>query len=371
MKITQVRSVQVRPPLREPIGVGSWVNTGREFVLVWVDTDEGVTGLGVTYGGYFPGQSETLSRIIRDLLAPLVIGEDPRSCEHLWEKMFRGQLMLSRRGAWVWAISAIDIALWDIKAKLAGEPLARLLGGYREVVPAYGTCGYYRSGWTLKDLASEIERHVAAGLQAIKLKVGALEPKADAERVRVAREVLGPDRKLAIDANNGWKDLATAIRAVRLMEKYDLWWVEEPLGLDDFRGAAKLADAIDPPIANGEQAVTRWDHRELVQQGAAEILQLDATMAGGISEWMRSAHMAQAFDMPVVPVWFHNLHIHLAAAVPHCLTVEYFLPSEGTFPFENLLKEPLPLMNGHLRVPDVPGHGMVFDEKKINEFRIN
>jgi D-arabinonate dehydratase len=371
MTITEIRAVAVKPPLRQPIGVGSWVNTGREFVLVWVETDDGITGLGVTYGGYFSGQSHTLCQIVIDQLAPLVVGEDPRRCEYLWEKMYRKQLMLSRRGAWMWAISAIDVALWDIKAKAADEPLARLLGGCREQLPAYATCGYYRPGWTLRDLADEIERHLAAGLNAIKLKVGALEPKADTERVRVAREVLGPDRKLAVDANNGWNDLGTAVRAVRLMERYDLWWVEEPLQLDDLRGAAKLADAVDPLIANGEQAVTRWEHRDLMQQGAAEILQLDATMAGGVSECMRSAHTAQAFDLPVVPVWFHNLHIHLAATVPHCLTVEYFLPSEGIFPFETLLEEPLPLVNGNLRVPNRPGHGMIFNQQKVTQFQIS
>jgi len=370
MKITQVRSVHVRPPIPTPIGVGSWVNTGREFVLLWVDTDEGITGAGFTYGGYSPGQAKILSDILNDLLAPLVIGEDPRRTEYLWEKMYRQQLMLSRRGAWVWALSAMDIAFWDIKAKAAGEPLARLLGGCLDELPAYGTCGYYRDGWTLVDLRKEIERHVAAGLDAVKLKVGALDPHDDAERVRVAREVLGPKRRLAVDANNGWKDHMTALRAVRLMEEYDLWWVEEPIALDDFAGAAKLAEAIDPPLVNGEQAVTRWDHRELLRQGAAEILQLDATMAGGISEWMRSAHTAQTFDTPVVPVWFHNLHIHLAAAVPNCLTVEYFLPSEGTFPFEELLEEPLPLHKGSIRVPDRPGHGIAFDAAKVAKYRM-
>jgi D-arabinonate dehydratase len=365
MRITQVRCTRVAMPLEKPLGVGSWWTFVREFVLVWVETGAGVVGHGFTYGGASPNAGRVAEVAIQDLIAPILIGEDPRDVERLWWKMYGAFNVLGRKGLYVWALSALDIALWDIKAKLAGEPLHRYLGGARSEVMAYATGGYYRPNEGLVELAREMERYREAGFLAVKLKLGQLPPQKDAERVRVCRDALGPDIKLAVDANHAWSTPHQAIQAIRLMEPYDLWFVEEPVGPDNFSGAAAIARAVDVPIMNGEPSVTHWDLREVLNQGACDILQIDATVVGGVTEWMKGAHLAECFDVPVKPVWFADLHIQLAAAVRHAIAVEYHLPSEQTLRFADLLAHPLEFTRGMLTAPDRSGNGIVFDEKAV------
>jgi len=358
-------------PLPKPLGVGSWWNQRREFVLVRVEAGDGATGLGFTYGGFMPGQGRMAEVIVDELVRPLILGEDPRDVERLWSKMYSTYAVMARKGVYVWAMSAVDIALWDLKAKAAGEPLWRLLGGARRQLLAYATGGYYRPGEGLDELAAEMQRYREAGLRAVKLKLGQLEPRADAERVRICREVLGPDVKLAVDANNAWKTAADAIRAIRRFEAYDLWFVEEPVGADNMAAAAQVVARVDVPIVNGEPSVTRWDLRDLVEKRACDILQIDATTVGGISEWIKGAHMAECFDVPIVPVWFADLSVHLAAAVPHAIAVEYHVPAEETFQFAPLLREPLQVVNGMASPPDRPGLGIEFDEAVVERQRVS
>jgi D-arabinonate dehydratase len=368
MRITDIRCTRVALPLPKPLGVGSWWNQCREFILAWVETDAGIVGNGFCYGGFMPGQGKMHEVIMKELIRPILIGEDPRDVERLWAKMYTTYTVMARKGVFVWALSAIDLALWDIKAKALREPLWRLLGGARNEVLAYATGGYYRPNEGLDELAEEMGRYRAAGIRAVKLKLGQLSPRADAERVKVCREVLGDDIKLAIDANNAWKTSAEAIQAIRHFEPYDLWFVEEPVGADNLSAAADLVARLDVPIANGEPAVTRWDLRDLVQNRACDILQIDATAVGGITEWIKGAHMAECFDLPVVPVWFADLSIHLATAVPHAIAVEYHVPEESTFRFSDLLLNPLKLVDGMACAPNRDGIGIEYDDDKIKEF---
>jgi D-arabinonate dehydratase len=370
MKITDVQSVVLSIPLQVPTAFATTLVTAREYVIAWVETDEGPRGLGFTIGGRYGGEGHLIHTAIQHNLKHLIIGEDPIGIERVWERMFQTTLLMGRRGAVIRAISALDIALWDIVAKVAGMPLYHLLGGYRDQVPAYASGGYYREGKGLDGLAAEMERYMDMGFTSVKMKIGRLDPRQDAERVRVAREVVGPEVRLAVDANNAWSDAASAIRAGRLLEEYDIWWLEEPVMPDNIPASAEVAAALDVPVATGEVEATRWGFRELLERRAADILQPDATVAGGITEWMKVAHMAAGWDIPIAPHWMANLHVHLLAAVPNGLTVEFFVLEEDVLNFERIVREPLQPEKGMIEVPQRPGHGVELDQQAVARFRI-
>jgi D-arabinonate dehydratase len=370
MKITDVQSSVISIPLEQPTAFATTLVTAREYVLAWVETDEGVRGLGFTVGGRYPGEGHLIHTAIQHNLKRLVVGEDPYAVERLWERMFQTTLLMGRRGAVIRAISALDIAMWDIIAKAAGQPLYRLLGGYRDRVPAYASGGYYREGKGLDGLAAEMRRYADMGFTSVKMKIGRADPRHDAERVRAAREALGPDARLAVDANNAWPDAASAIRAARMLEPYDVWWLEEPVMPDNIPASAQVAAALDMPVATGEIEATRWGFRALLDARAADILQADATVAGGVTEWMKIAHMAAAWDTPVAPHWMANIHVHLLAAVPNGLTVEFFVLEEDVFNFERVVRERLMPENGTIAVPGRPGHGVELDDEAVARYRI-
>jgi D-arabinonate dehydratase len=356
--------------LQEPTAFATTLVTAREYVIAWVETDEGPRGLGFTVRGRYPGEGPLIHTAIQHNLKHLIIGENPFAVERLWERMFQTTILMGRRGAVIRAISALDIALWDIIAKDAGRPLYQLLGGYRDQVPAYASGGYYREGKGLDGLASEMERYMEMGFTSVKMKIGRVDPRQDAERVRVARETVGPDVRLAVDANNAWSDAANAIRAARMLEDYDIWWFEEPVFPDNVPASAEVAAALDMPVATGEIEATRWGFRDLLERRAADILQPDATVAGGISEWMKIAHMAAGWDIPIAPHWMANIHVHLLGAVPNGLTVEFFVLEEDVLNFERIVREPLQPVEGLIQVPQRPGHGVELDDEAVAHYRI-
>ena len=369
VKITGIRTAHVQLPLSKPLGVGAWWNELREFVLVWIDTDAGHVGTGLTFGGYFRGQGRVTDLVIKEYLTPQLVGEDPRDTERLWNKMYRRCLMQSRKGVMVWGISALDIALWDIKAKLAGMPLWQLLGGAHHSLPAYATGGYYRPDEGLDELAAEVERYKSRGIDSMKLKLGHLAPHEDAERMRICREVLGPRGRIAVDANNAWPTAHDALRAVRMLEKYDLWFIEEPLAPDDLNGAAHLAKVLDTPIVNGEVAVTRMDLRDLVEKQAADILQFDALMVGGITQALKGVHLAECHDMQFIPAWIADLHLNLALCSNSGFVIEWHVPEEKTLQLTELIAEPAEFRDGRIFGHRRPGHGIEFRSELVERYR--
>jgi L-alanine-DL-glutamate epimerase-like enolase superfamily enzyme len=271
------------------------------------------------------------------------------------------------------SIAAIDLALWDALGKLHGEPLYRLLGAFRDEVPAYASGGYYRPDLDpLAEIEGELGRYVERGFVDFKIKVGGRSIAEDAARVRRAREVIGPSARLALDANNAYNDVATAIRAAEAFAPYDVWWFEEPTYPDSLPNSARIAAAVSMPVATGEIEATRWGFRDIIAADAAQILQPDAVVLGGISEWMKVAHLAAAHDFPVAPHWNANVHAHLVAAVPNGLTVEYFHLDEDIYNFERLIdpEDRLVVAQGTIRVPDRPGIGVVLNPKLVDAFRV-
>jgi D-arabinonate dehydratase len=368
MGIRSVESAVVAVPLREPTAFARAVVTAREYVVVAVEDSDGAVGVGFAVGGRVPGDGAVIRAAVEHC-ASLVIGDDIAPAR-LWTKLYDAAILLGRRGAVIRAISAIDIACWDLLGRRAGLSLCRMLGGNRREVPCYASGGYYREGKGLEGLAAELGRYADNGFTSFKIKVGRLDPRDDAERVRVARETVGPTAQLALDANNAWRDAGSAIAALRRFEPYDPWWIEEPVSPDALAAGRAIAAALDTPVATGEIEATRWGFKALLDADAADLVQPDATVAGGITEWLRIANLASAYDRQVAPHWMANLHVQLVAAVDNGLTVEYFDPREDVFNFERLVAEPLEVRAGTLLRPDRPGHGVVFDERAIERWTV-
>jgi L-alanine-DL-glutamate epimerase-like enolase superfamily enzyme len=270
------------------------------------------------------------------------------------------------------AIGAVDIALWDRNARAAGIPLYSYLGAHAERsagVPAYASGGYYIEGKTVDGLAEEVAGHVEAGFSAVKIKVGRLSARDDAARVEAARAAIGPDVLLMLDANNAWRDLPSALEHVRRYEEFDPYWIEEPFTPDDIHSHARLAERTSITVATGEVEAGRWRHLELLRSGAAGILQTDAAVCGGITEWRRIAHAASCFGVSMSPHWFHDLHVHLVAASDNGEFVELFV-DDSVLNFRYLLDRQLEAVGGRLPLPTEPGLGFEFDDDAVAKFAL-
>jgi len=373
----RVRAQAVSIPLEQPTRISTRVLGARDFVIVTVEPDSGdEVGLGYTYAGTSGGS--IVAEIITSLLAPVVVDCGKDDIVGTWEAMFQETLLIGRRGAVIRAMSAVDIALWDLAAKRAGVPLAVLLGGSMRDVPAYASGGYYRQdsqGWAAA-VTREISANRAVGFTDHKIKVGGLSVAEDALRVAAAVEAMEGTGRLALDANNAYRTAAEAMTAAEAFEAaagdIGLWWFEEPLSMEDVQGLARVRDRIRTPVATGEIAQTRHEFRPLIANDAADILQPDAGVLGGVTEYMRVVRAAETFAVPVAPHWHANLHVHLAAASTTCLTVEHFTLDKDIYNFERLLvpQSRLEVAGGLAKVPDRPGIGLDFDADAVKAFEI-
>ena len=363
MKVTDVRMETYRWQREKPIRNGRYVYAQAGLNVIKIETDEGVTGVGLGGG---VTESEGIGRSITEHLKQVVIGQDPFDTERIWDDMWQPKLV-GRRGITTRVISAIDIALWDVKGKASNMPVYKMLGGYTDSVPVYIAGGYYEEGKGLEELAAEMEDSVALGASAIKMKIGGVSIKEDVERVRVVREAVGPDVKLMVDANCAYR-VYEAIDIARKMEEYNIFWFEEPINPDDYRGHQLVSQATLIPIATGENEYTRYGFRDLIENRCAAILQPDALIMGGITEFMKVAAMAQAHDLPIAPHGDQNVHVHLVAAIPNGLTVEYYRGSTEPM-WDKMFKETLMVDNGNLSPPNRPGLGIEINEEALAPYR--
>jgi L-alanine-DL-glutamate epimerase-like enolase superfamily enzyme len=362
--IERVEAIALDIPLRRPVSFSTRRLTSRRFAIVRIHASDGAVGVGYSYGGQLIAAAVDLE------LGPQLIGRRSGEIDAIWHDLYQESLLLGRRGVTLRALSAIDIALWDLLGKQLDVTVAQLLGASRTTVPAYFSGGYYRDGEGLEAVAAEAERAVTSGFSSMKIKVGGRPLSEDVERTRLAREVLGSDRRLALDANNAWGDVATALPAIARFAEHEPWWVEEPLAPDNVSGHAELTRRTSVPIATGEIEATRWGFASLVTAGAADVLQPDACVCGGISEWVKIAHLAAAHSLPVAPHWNADVHVHLAAASSNCLAVEWFDVNEDVYNFDLVLAEHLTARGGELEVPARPGIGLVVDEEALNRYRV-
>ena len=388
MKITNIKATWLRYQIPESGQHTS--DFGRlttfDMTLVRIDTDAGLTGYGEGKAAVgSAGVNAPVVAVINEELRPLLVGQDPRDITGLWERMYngvrnnyavkRGRAFpeLGRRGLRISAISGVDMALWDILGKTLGVPVYQLLGGRsRERVSGYADGGWADAAHIGEQLLNTIK---PVGFSAVKMRVGAMDGEVETsiERVRAAREALGPTVRLMVDAH-GTFDPRSARRFARGVEDCNLSWFEEPTSADDIRGMAEVRSATDIPIAAGESLFTRFDFRDLIEARAVDILQPDPAIAGGITEVVRIAALASAHQLTLAPhLWGSALlfasGLHLAAALPNCVTLEY---SMGFNPMlRELVKEDFVINNGEVEIPDRPGLGFTVNEDFVERYAVS
>ena len=343
--------------------------SARDYCLVKVRSTQGVEGIGFCYAGSTAGNIVKVA--VEELLAPKLIGQESLRVEGLWQDLYSESLLQGRAGAVMRAISILDTALWDLNARSAKLPLHIYLGAnVTGQVPAYASGGYYLAGKTPKMLGQEMAAYVKAGFKAVKMKVGRLSPKEEEVRIRAAREAIGPDIHLMLDANNAWSDVPTALTYMKRYEPYDPYWIEEPFGPDEMDMHALLAQLTPVVVATGEIAYGRWYHKELLDKRGAEIIQTDACVCGGITEWKRIAALAAGYGVTVCPHWFHDVHAPLVAATPNARYVEFF-PDDQVLNFRRLIDRQLQHKDGNLILHNTPGLGFGFDEKAVKKYALD
>jgi L-talarate/galactarate dehydratase len=354
----RLRSVALQ--LKTPISDAK-VLTGRQrpmteiaILFCEVESREGHRGLGISYSKRAGGPAQFAHA--REI-APALLGEDPSDIAKAWDRLAWAGASAGRSGLAVQAIGAFDVALWDLKARRAGLPLAKLLGAQRESVACYNTSGGFLHT-PLEELLTNVERSRASGIGGIKLKVGQPDWAEDIRRVSRVREHLGDDVPLMVDANQQW-DRPTALRMGRIFERFNLVWIEEPLDCMDAAGHAALAAALDTPVATGEMLTSVSEHWDFIRQGGADILMPDAPRVGGITPFLKVTTLAEFAGLTIAPHFAMELHIHLAAALQREPWVEHFEWLEPLF------NERLDVTDGRMLVPTRPGLGLTLSEQAL------
>lgn len=359
MTITAVRSRVVNVPIKKQVVSRVGIFPSMWFLLVDVETDAGITGS--TYLWAFNANGAAALQNVLQELAEVVVGENPFYTTRMWQKMWRCITQWGHKGLTLIAMAGIDTAAWDIVGKATGQPLAHLLGAARDRVPAYASEGLWLTG-DLSALALETEELLNAGFRAMKLRLGRARMQDDLEAVQVVRQVVGPDVTLMVDANQGW-DVNYTIRIGRKLESFDLYWIEEPIAHDDLVGHAQIAAALDTPIASGENLYSPQGFRDAIEQRAFDILMPDLNRIGGVTGWMRTAALAEAWNLPLCSHLFPEASIHLTAASATTCFLEH-MPWAS-----ELFQERLELVDGDILVPNRPGIGFTWDEAAIKRFQ--
>ncbi|MED5580120.1 MAG: mandelate racemase/muconate lactonizing enzyme family protein [Nitrospinota bacterium] len=357
--IEDLEVIPLQVPLKKIFQSSLGVYTHLDVVVVKMETKYGPQGIGVTTG--LGGAAGTaIVPYIKNELSPLVIGEDALSPELIWAKMWGPNKARMRGGMGLHALSCVDIACWDVLAKAAGQPINRLLGGFKQSIPVYGSGGWH----TLSDeeLLEEAEETVSLGCTAYKLKIGT---NRDEDRISFLREKMGEDFILFADANQKY-NVREAIEVSNMLAEYGVAWFEEPVIADSVDDLAALAKVSMVPLAVGENSYMRWGFRELCEKRAVGFLQPDVGRCGGITEFRKIANLADAFNISLSCHLVHEISVSLIGASPSGYMAEYmdfFKPEDITQDFS--------VKNGKIAVPDVPGHGFEFTDNALKNYRID
>jgi L-alanine-DL-glutamate epimerase-like enolase superfamily enzyme len=356
--IRHVKLSTARLPLAVPISDAK-VFTGRQkpmtevvFLFAEITTELGHSGVGFSYSKRAGGPAQYAHA--KEVAAGL-IGEDPNDIGRIYTKLLWAGASVGRSGVATQALAAVDIALYDLKAKRAGLPLAKLLGSFRDSVQTYNTSGGFLNA-TLDEVKARATQSIEEGIGGIKIKVGLPDSKEDLRRVAGIREHIGWDVPVMVDANQQW-ERATALRMGRQLEEFNLVWIEEPLDAYDFEGHAQLAQVLDTPIATGEMLASVAEHKGLIRANGCDIIQPDAPRVGGITQFLRLAALADERGLGLAPHFAMEIHLHLAAAYPREPWVEHFDWLDPLF------NERLETKDGRMIVPDRPGLGITLSDQ--------
>ena len=372
MKVVSLQVHILRAPdTGRPHWVSHFIVPKANEILVRVQTDEGVEGIGIATS-YTP--IEAAIHAVKTGIADQIVGADPLAPEALYQKLFALTWQrLSNEKKWtreaiIRISAAVDIALWDIVGKVAKLPLYRLFGGYRNAVPCYVTCAYYRDGKTLSELKDEMQMLKAQGHTGFKAKAGGLPLAEDMARLELVREVIGDRNDLMVDVNRGW-DLATAIEGARLMEPLNPRWLEEPVRwADDRRELKLLAQKTRIPLSAGESELTSYGCRALLEEHAIQILQFDCTMMGGFTEGRKLSALCEFHHVQVAPHHDCFIHAHIVGATPAGVIVESFTDPERDPLQAELFEDPPKIAKGMLTLKEAPGLGLTLSEKALKKF---
>jgi len=370
MKITNVEAIVLSLPEKRERTDGT-----QDMLLVKVTTDSGIVGYGEVDSSPLVAKSvidAPVSHTISRGLRHLVIGQDPFAYEYLWDRMYQGCLYHGRRGAAIQAMSGIDLALWDIMGKALGMPVYKLLGGgFRKEVRAYASALF---GDDLAHTSDKVKRYVDDGFTAVKMGWEPMgrDPDYDVQLVKTMREAAGPKVDVLVDAGLCW-DAKTAIRMARRFEDYDIFWLEEPLHPDNLEGYRRLSEAASVRIAAGEEESSRASFVDLMDRGKIDVVQVDVTRVGGLTEAKKIAYLAHDRGLPCVNHSFTTdiniaASLHLLASIPNAPLLE-FCAEESPLRTQ-LAREPIQVLDGMVRVPEGPGLGVELNEEVIERYRV-
>ncbi|MFD2611455.1 mandelate racemase/muconate lactonizing enzyme family protein [Paenibacillus gansuensis] len=358
--IVDVITEYYRIPLPELMGDAKHgIHTHFELPVVKIILENGCEGVGYTYTGGVGGRA--VCNMIEHDLKPFLIGKDASRVEHLWEEMNWKIHYVGRGGIASFAISAIDIALWDLRAKKAGEPLWKLLGGANSSTKAYA--GAIDLNFPMEKLLTNIKGYIENGFSAVKIKLGQERLEEDIERVAAVRELIGPDVVFMVDANMKWS-IETAVKAAKQLRQFDILWLEEPTIPEDYHGYSRISKEGGLAIAAGENLHTIYEFQNMISRGNIDFPQPDASNIGGITGWLKVAQLAYAHNLPVCTHGMQELHVSLMSAMPHASYLEVH-----SFPIDRYTARPLVIENGRAVAPDEPGSGVQFRWDLLASFK--
>jgi D-arabinonate dehydratase len=369
MRIQSIEAIPIEIPLTRNFGGSTYTVLKRSSVITRVRTDGGL--VSEVYNGDNREHGRELTRLIDERLAPRIKGASLFEGERIWEDLFALTHASRDRKLLLEAIACVDCALWDLVGKALGKSVCALLGGYRSRLPIISIGGYYVDGKTHADIGREMEAYRRAGMAGCKFKVGGLSPAEDAKRVEAARHAAGPDFVLAVDANRAWS-VEDAIRFARLVEPLDIRWFEEPCHWqDDAAMMARVRRATRIPVTAGQSEITSHGVRRLVDAGAVDLVNFDASEGGGVTEWRRAAALCRVAGVQMAHHEEPQIAQHLIAAVPHGTYVECFADPERDPMWQTVWANRPAIKDGMMEVAQEPGFGLVLDQDLVRRYRID
>jgi L-alanine-DL-glutamate epimerase-like enolase superfamily enzyme len=367
-RIRRITASSIEVPLASPVRVGGYTVHRRDYCLVEIYTDTGRIGHSLAFS-----RGADLNLAIMRHVAPVLMGEDPEQIEQLWQRVYDSTRLIGRQGLLMRALSLVDIALWDLKAKKVNLPLRKLLGGFRESVPLLMAGGYYAADKALKELTEEFEGYVQDGYKHLKLMVGGESMEDDLLRYVTLRRNLPDGVTLGVDANGSWHDPKAVLRWIHKAEDQTgeaLSFLEEPLPPENPNGTVWIRERTHVPIAVGEFLAGRWTFREWMEKGAIDIIRADATLCGGITEWRRISSLALAWNLRMFPHYFASLHIHLALAYPGCDWIEEVSRAGNNSSFQLLAGQSYYAHEGMAYPTNEPGLGLTMDPVAVKKYTL-